>query len=130
MIWKSGGTYTSKPAVKHNKPDIVVWEKDSKECKIVDICVPLDQNVHTQEKTKNDLYVQLGVALARMYPDYQYKMRPIVLGATGLITASLVDNMKELMFSDANIKEIIPTMQRKALIGSMRVMKSAVGMKK
>ena len=43
------------PAVKHNKADIVVWEKGSKECEIVDICVSLDENVHTQEKTKNDL---------------------------------------------------------------------------
>ena len=67
------------------------------------MCVPLNQNVYTHEKTKNDLYVQLAVALAPMYPDCQYKIIPIVLGATGLITASLVDNMKELKFGDANI---------------------------
>ena len=83
------------PAVKH-KPDIVVWEKDSKQCKIVDMCVPHYQNVHTQEKTKNVLYVQLAVALARMYTDHQYIIIPIVLGATILITVALVNNMKEL----------------------------------
>ena len=118
------------PTVKHNKPDIVVWDKDNKICNIVDICVPLDENVHAQEKTKNDIYVQLAVALKRMYPDYQYKIVPIVLGATGLITTSLVKNMKELKFSDTSIKEILPKMQRKALIGSMRVLKSALSMKR
>ena len=118
------------PSVEHNKPDIVVWEKDTKTCKIIDICVPLDENVLNQEKKKNDTYVQLAIGLARLYPDYQYKIIPIVLGATGLVTKSLVKNMKELSFDDARIKQIIPKLQRKALIGTMRIMKSAMSMKK
>ena len=116
--------------MEHNKPDIVVWEKDNKLCKIVDICVSLDENVHTQEKRKKALYVQLAVALACMYPNYQYEIVPIVLGATGLVTESLVTNLKELKFTDKSIKDIIPRMQRKALIGSMHIMKSAMSMKK
>ena len=118
------------PSVEHNKPDIVVWEKDTKTCKIIDICVPLDENVLNQEKKKNDTYVQLAIGLARLYPDYQYKIIPIVLGATGLVTKSLVKNMKELSFDDARIKQIIPKLQRKALIGTMRIMKSAMTMRK
>ena len=118
------------PSVEHNKPDIVVWEKDNKLCKIVDICVPLDENVHTQEKRKKALYVQLAVALARMYPNYQYEIVSIVLGATGLVTEALVTNLKELKFTDKSIKFVILRMQRKALIGSMRIMKSAMSMKK
>ena len=90
-----------------------------------DICVPRDENVHTQEKRKKALYVQLAVALARMYPNYQYEIVPIVLGATGLVTESLVTNLKELKFTDKSIKDIIPRTQRKALIGSMRIMKAA-----
>ena len=57
-----------------------------------------------KRKQRTIFNVHLAVALARMYPDYQCKIIPIVWGATGLITESLVDNMKELRFSDAKYK--------------------------
>ena len=79
---------------------------------------------------KMALFVQLADALARMHPNYQYEIVPIVLGATGLVTESLVINLKELKFTDKSIKYIIQRMQRKALIGSMRIMKSAMSKKK
>ena len=118
------------PSVEHNRPDMVVWGKDNMTCNIIDVCVPLDENVPNQEKKKIDTYTQLAIGLARLYPDYQYKVIPIVLGATGLITKSLVKNMCELSFDNARIKQIIPKLQRKALIGTMRIMKSAMSMKK
>ena len=33
------------PPVKDKKPDLVVWKKDSKTYFIIDVCVPLDQNI-------------------------------------------------------------------------------------
>ena len=45
---------------------------------------------------------------------------PIVLGATGLITSSLVKYMTKLFNKDVSL-EIIRKLQQKALIGSMRV---------
>ena len=77
-------------------------------------CVPLDENVHAQENKKKDIYTQLMVLLQRMYPEYEYKVVPIVLGATGIITNSLVTNLMELDFSKNYIQELVPKMQRKA----------------
>lgn len=116
------------PAVRNNKPDIVVWRKKDCTCFIIDVCVPLDQNVHTQEKKKVDTYTQLLIVLSRLYPKYTYKVIPIVIGATGLITNSLVQYMDNL-FSRNIVLDLIPRLQRKALIGSMRVIKSAMTMK-
>ena len=77
------------PQVKHNKPDIVLWIPSSMKCFIIDVCVPLYENIHTQEKEKNDKYTQLKVALLRLYPSYEYNIVPIVLGAMiGYIIAS------------------------------------------
>ena len=81
------------PTVPHNKPDIVVWKKNEDKCFIIDICVPLDQNIHTQEKMKIDNYTLLTIGLYRLYPNYSYEVIPIVLGATGLVTNSLVTYM-------------------------------------
>ena len=78
------------PIVPHNKPDIVVWKKNENKCFIIDICVPLDQNIHKQEKMKIDNYTLLTIGLYRLYPNYSYEVVPIVLGATGLVTNFLV----------------------------------------
>ena len=134
-VWKRGhlelwwDTHISTaPRVKHNKPDIVVWNDTTKKCTIIDICVPLDINVINQEKTKVDTYIPLIVGLLRLYPEYSYEVVPIVVGATGLVTDSLVKNMRKIL----NLKEVdamVTKMQLKALIGSMRVLKSALSMK-
>ena len=116
------------PTVPHNKPDIVVWKKNENKCFIIDICVPLDENVHKQEKMKIDNYTLLTVGLHRLYHNYSYEVVPIVLGATGLITNSLVKYMTKLFNKDGSL-EIIRKLQQKALLGSMRVVKSALSMK-
>ena len=81
---------TTTPRVKNNKSDIVIWNSSKLTCKIVDICVPLDGNIHTQEKTKIDTYVPLTVGLLRLYPQYNFEVIPLVIGATGLVTDSLM----------------------------------------
>ena len=116
------------PTVPHNKPDIVVWKKNENKCFIIDICVPLDQNIHKQKKMKIDNYTLLTIGLYRLYPNYSYEVVPIVLGATGLVTNSLVTYMSKL-FDNSVLLELIPKLQQKALIGSMRVIKSALSMK-
>ena len=92
--------------------------------------MPLDQNVKTNEKTKKDRYIPLTVALKRLYPDYSYSVIPIVLGATGLVTKSLVKNLCEMGFEEKKARYTIPKLQHKALAGSMRIMKSAMSLKK
>ena len=114
------------PQVKNNKPDIVLWNKLKKTCHIIDICVPLDQNVHAQEKTKIDTYTPLSVNLRRLYPDYSYEIVPIVMGATGLITDSLLKHLTTILEHSKQVHSATAIMQRKALIGSMRVLKSAL----
>ena len=82
-IWWDIKIETS-PSVPSTKPDIVVWNKTEKICLIID--VSLDENIGKQEKIKIDKYTELMVYLQRLYSEYSFQIRPIVLGATGLIT--------------------------------------------
>ena len=136
-IWKSNKvelwwdySIRTTPQVAHNKPDLVLWVPGEKKCTIIDICVPLDENVHKQEKQKRDTYMELKVGLLRLYPDYEFSIIPVVLGATGLVTNSLLLNLQNIAFSKCFIKDLIPKLQQKALIGSMRIVKAAMKMKK
>ena len=57
--------------VKHNKPDIVVWKKQEKICQIIDISVPLDQNINTKFQEKRNNYIPLASEMQRIYRDYK-----------------------------------------------------------
>ena len=136
-VWKYGATeiwwdtpITTSPRTKFNKPDLVIWDNELNTWKIIDICVPLDENVKTNEKEKSDKYAVLAVALKRLYPEYSYSVTPIVLGATGLVTDSLLHNLKEIGFDDQESRRIAPKLQQKALLGSMKVIKSAMNLRK
>ena len=118
------------PSVPKNKPDIVFWEVSKKQCLIIDVCIPLDINVAQNEKEKRDKYVQLSTGLQRLYPEYEYEIIPIVIGATGYVPNTLHDNLKKIGFGEKVIDELVPTMLKKALMGSMSVVKSAMKMKK
>ena len=136
-IWKSETTelwwdveVKTTPKVKHNKPDMIYWNKNALKCFIIDICIPLDQNIKSNEKTKLDRYMPLSVELKRLYPEYSFVVVPVVIGATGLVTNSLVTSLKDIGFLPDDMKSLIPNLQAKALIGSMRIMKSAMSLKK
>ena len=72
----------------------------------------------------------LSVELKRLYPEYSFVVVPVVIGATGLVTNSLVTSLKDIGFLPDDMKSLIPNLQVKALIGSMRIMKSAMSLKK
>ena len=106
---------------------MIVWRKKKKECVVIDICVPLDQNVKTNEKVKEDRYIPLTVSLKRLYPEYSYSVAP---STTGLVTKSLVKNLCNIGFAEKTARKMIPKLQHKTLVGSMRIVKSAMALKK
>ena len=77
-----------------------------------------------------DIYMPLIVALVRIYSTYKFEVVPIVIGAMGLVTDSLVKQIKKVLEDEEkDVKGIVTKLQQKALIGSMRILKSALSMK-
>ena len=80
----------------HDKPDIVLWRKDDQKCFIIDISVGLDVNIDKNITKKYDNYLLLSSELKRLYPNYEFEVIPIVIGATGLITRHLHEMLTKL----------------------------------
>ena len=118
------------PTVEHNRPDIVFWDLEKKRCLIIDICVPMDVNVSREEKTKQDKYVLLASRLQRLYPRYTYEVIPIVIGSTGYVSTKLAKYLEQCGFEKEKVKTLIPILQRKALRGSMKIVKTALKLKR
>ena len=74
---------------RHNKPDIIIHDKKSKSCQIIDVAIPLDQNVNMKIAEKLTKYKPLQVELTQMYGLKKVEIIPIVIGALGTVTQSL-----------------------------------------
>jgi len=109
-------------SIQHNKPDIVLWRKPEKKCYIIDIVVGLDVNVAKNCQLKHDHYFQVCAELKRLYNDYSFEIIPISLGATGLITKPLAANLEKIGID--NVPKTIKRLQSKALLGTMKIVKS------
>ena len=117
------------PPIQHCKPDIVVWNIKKKECTIIDICVPLDVNVEREKKIKRDRYLLLASRLQRLYSNFTYKVVPIVLGATGFVPKTLISNIQDCGITKEQATRMVPALQRTAMRGSMKIVKSALKLK-
>ena len=79
-IWWNG--FINLPIkVEHNRPDITIWDYDSKVCTSVEVCAPLDMNVTNRTAWKEGLYIPLVCEMSRVYPGYRFEIVQIVIGA-------------------------------------------------
>ena len=112
--------------LEHDRPDIVLWKKEELKCYIMDICVCLDINIDKNIKQKLDSYLPLAAELKRLYPEYDFEVLPIVIGATGLITKKMIDVFKVLDIKD--VEGTALKCQKYALTGTMKIVKSFMQM--
>ena len=93
--------------VRHNKPDLIMWNKSTKNCHIIEFSCPNDVNVSKKVKEKEDHYGPLIRAMNIMYPEYKFVFVPIVIGALGTVPKELNLNIRMLGFSENVSKNII-----------------------
>ena len=72
--------------------------------------------------------MQLLSELKGLYPSFTFEIILIVLGATGLVPSSLRKNLEKIGVK--NIKDKMLKCLRMALLGTMKIVKSVLEMKK
>ena len=61
--------------------------------------------------------------LQQLYPTYKYTIVSVIMGAFGTVTNELKENLQMLGLSGAKSDQIITAIQKKALIGTMKICK-------
>ncbi|KAL1448488.1 hypothetical protein WDU94_005497 [Cyamophila willieti] len=79
--------------VPYNKPDIVIWDKNSGEVLIVDVAIPNTHNVISTSAEKKRKYTELADEIKRMWQVQKVTIVPIVISATGIIPKELHKNI-------------------------------------
>ena len=111
--------------IEHNKPDIVVVNKESKECFIIDIACPFDTRIVEKEKEKIQAYTDLKYEIVKCWKEVKrVAIVPIVIVALGSVTTKLKKYLKTINF-DLGIEPI----QKSCLLGTARIMRKVLDTK-
>ena len=114
--------------IEHNRPDIVIWDRNRTTCTIVEVGVPLDFNIASRQRNKADKYMPLISELQQMYPGFKYQVAPIILGALGTVPNRLKEELLKLNIAEDQVRNVIKKLQKTAIIGSIKIMKTFMKM--
>ena len=92
----------------------------------MEISVPLDINISNRQVVKRDKYMPLVSEMQQLYRNYTFQIIPVIIGCLGAIPKSLEQNLKKLGLEDATYKPLIKKLQKTALLGSVKVMKTFI----
>ena len=85
--------------LKHNKPNIIIWDKTEEICKIIEISCPADISVMKKGEEKLSNYGPLIRNHKIMYPQYKFQIAAIAIGALGYVPKCLEVFMHHLGFN-------------------------------
>ena len=121
MLWDS--PIITDRHVPCNKPDIVIKEKKSDMCQIIDVAIPSDYNIQKKPTEKMSKYVALPIECQRIW-NKKVEVIPVIIGSTGIV--------------DKNIKKYIGripghhnfcNLQRSAILGTAHILRKALSIK-
>ena len=102
---------------------MVVMEKNTKKCLIIDVACPVDNNLILKRNEKLDNYSELRLEIARMW-DKETLIVPIIIGALGCIPNDLECNLKKL-----GISYNVGTLQKSVLLGTANILRKVTSIK-
>jgi hypothetical protein len=92
--------------IKHNRPDIIILNKQQKQAYLLDIAVPNSHNITQTYNTKINKYLELSVAMRNLWCLEKISILPLVISATGLVPQTLFKNLKILDLDNTLVVKI------------------------
>ena len=108
--------------IEHRKPDIVVIEKKTNKCFIIDVANPGDHNLEKKKAEKLENYAELRVEVARMW-NKDTVVIPVIIGALGSIPKDL-----NMFLDKLDIKYELDILQHSVLLGTANILRKVLAM--
>ena len=107
--------------IQHRRPDILVIEEEKRECKIVDIPVPGDQNIKVKELEKVTKYQELRLQVQKLW-GVKVTFILIVADALGTVCEEVENHLKTI-----GIPIVISYLQKAVLLGTAFILRRVLG---
>jgi hypothetical protein len=78
--------------IQHNRPDIIILNKQQKQAYLLDIANPNSHNITQTYNTKINKYLELSVAMKNLWCLEKISILPFIISATGIVPQSLFKN--------------------------------------
>ena len=107
--------------LRHNRPDITLLQRDTKEWTLIDIAVPADQNIIETEEEKVGRYQDLTFEIKRIHRASKVTVIPIVIG----VLATISKNAKT-WYRQIDLPDIIGSAQLSAILGTAHILRKVL----
>ena len=107
--------------LEHNKPDILIHEKTSRGCYIIDVACPFDTRVKTKELEKVERYQDLKREIGRIWECRNVCVVPIVIGALGTLSKNFSSWAAKI-----EVEEKIDMMQKACVLGTAKIIRNVL----
>lgn len=130
----------TKTVIRHNKPDIIAFDKIGKTAKVIEVAVSWFTGIVKQTEIKRNRYCVNGnweEELELPYPrgdnlqrelqsqGWKVTFYPIVIGACGEVLSNLPEQLQNILNTNhQNVEKCIERLQRSAVLGTSRVIKN------
>jgi hypothetical protein len=105
--------------VAHNCPDIVIHNTNTRSCIIIDVAIPICQNVTKKTAEKITKYRDLEIELQKCWNLKEVQTIPVVIGALGTVLCGIG---RYLRIISPNVK--FDVCQRTALLGTAHILRN------
>ena len=109
-------------SVEYNRPDIVVILKETKEMIIIEGSTPGDMNLTPRTDDKCGKYFELASELKALHDLKSFKLKDIIIVATGTVLSSTKKNFQELFQEKGT--SVMRLSQKAAILGTLDIFKS------
>lgn len=112
---------TDRP-IQHNRPDIILVEKSSNTVWIIDISIPLDDNLGKAYREKIAKYEDLCLEVKAMWRARTVRTLPIIISANGIVHRGLQRHLRELDLPEG----LLLAMQKAVILGTTSIVRRAL----
>ena len=106
-----------------NKPDLIVQEKDTNRCLIIDVAIPSDYNIQRKTIEKMSKYTDLQIECQRMW-NKKVEVIPVIISATGIVDRNIKTYIGKILGSNN-----IYNFQKSAILGTAHILRKALSIK-
>lgn len=106
-------------AVMHNRPDITLFDAESKICMLIEFTIPADDNITKAYTEKMTKYGDLAFQLRELYELKTASILPMIMSVNGLVETHLLENTKRLCLEP----DIISTSQKQVILYTTRIVR-------